>query len=157
MSVVRYINYENRLAKQITAPGGKHVEAALADAEEGLKSLALPLLAEIDNRLAMLASVGEDAGHEPRTEDVEAVYGNAREIAGLAGYCGMDEVGAAAVSLCNLLDRSRATGRWHGEGMRVHVATLRLLREKGGEIDPQTRVTVLKRLEVMVEKIAAGA
>ena len=32
MSVVRYINYENRLAKQITAPGGKHVEAALADA-----------------------------------------------------------------------------------------------------------------------------
>jgi hypothetical protein len=133
MSTVRYLAYENKLAKLIKAPGGKTVEAAVEDAETGLRAIAAACLIDIDRMIEILNDRAGDLV-KPAGKD-DPLYTSAREIAGLAAICRRPALGQAAHSLCVLIDLSEADGRWHREAVMVHISTIQLLRgmQEGGE------------------------
>jgi hypothetical protein len=123
---VRVIPYKNRLAKLIQAPGGKRVADALADARANLDKIADLCLGEID---AAIAGIQAAAGAAERTpESFEVVYVASNNMIGLAGLFGREDLGKAAHSLCELLDRAGGWDRCPPVALKVHVDSLVLLR-----------------------------
>ncbi len=118
-----------RLAKILRQPGGKSVAAALKDAEEGVAGLVEPCLAAID--VAMKAIDGHLASMTAGSTAAAAdrLYKEANGIIGLASAAGLPEMDRAAYSLCDLLDRMQAAGRWDRSAIVVHVQALYLLRQ----------------------------
>ena len=64
-------------------------------------------------------------------------------VVGLAGSCGLDDVGKAAFSLCELVDRY-GTDRWDTMFVAVHLNAISGLRDNGGT--PQSRAAILDGL-----------
>ena len=149
MSHVLYFSPENRLGKAVSTPGGKQVDAAIADAEEQIALAAGECLEQIDLALqrVYLLSVGADA-----LSDV--LYKSVREVAGLAGTCGLADLGAAALSYCNLLDQAHQSGRLSGERMQVHLGVMRLLRRPERFTEAE-RLDILENLQAVVGKVQA--
>lgn len=123
---VRVIPYKNRLAKLIQMPGGKRIGEALAEARANLDQIADLCLGEIDSAIAAIQAA---AGASERTaQSFQAVYTASNDMIGLAGLFGREDLGKAAHSLCELLDRA---GTWEScapLALKVHVDSLVLLR-----------------------------
>jgi len=146
MSHVLYFSPENRLGKAVSTPGGKHVETAIADAEALVMLAAGECVERIDQALAQVYRLSEHA--KPQTG---VLYKTAREVAGLAGTCGLADLGAAAFSYCNLLDQAEQTGRLSGERVQVHLSVMRLLRRPERFTDAE-RQEILADLKAVVDK-----
>ena len=152
MSVVRYIAHQNRLAKLISAPGGKTMEEAIDDAETGLQGVAEACLADIDRLIGDLAKRAGQVIDNPGKTD--ALYVGARKIAGLAAICKRPCLGRAAHSLCVLIDNSEDSGRWHREAVMVHISTLQLLRGIPNEAESTMPDQLAGSLDDMVKRLA---
>ena len=142
MGSVRYIAYENKLAKLIRAPGGKTMEAAIEDAEIGLEAIADACLVDIDRLIAILIERAADLAKTVAKQD--PLYTSAREIAGLAAICKRPRLGEAAHSLCVLIDNSEAAGQLHREAIAVHISTVQLLRGMPADGDERCSFNWLK-------------
>jgi hypothetical protein len=150
MGLVRYFTPENPLAKAIAVPGGKLVSEAVDDARIELLEISDECLAEVDT---LLARVYQLSGSVPAGAELTELYRTVREVAGLAGMCDLEDMGAAALSFCALLDHAQDGGQLTQEHIDVHVNVLKILRRSGDFTEAQ-RAVVLKNLDAMVEKLA---
>jgi hypothetical protein len=143
----------NRLAKAVVEPGGKTIADAVSDAADSLAGLSDLCRAEID---AALADIHRLSATLPQGKDLHALYSRARDVAGLAGNCGLEDLGAATLSLCTLLDNAQNGGRLTLEHLAIHAGVFRLLRtpEAFTEAD---RARILADLETMIAKLSAKA
>ena len=146
MSYAVFYAPENRLGKAVSTPGGKHVETAICDAEEQINSIAQQCVEQIDLALERVFRLSADASAQ-----AEDLYRAAREVAGLAGTCGLDDLGAAALSYCHLLDQAHQSGRLNGERVQVHLSVMRLLRRPERFTQAQ-RHEILENLQAVVGK-----
>jgi hypothetical protein len=151
MSVARFFHPETMLRKKIIAPGGKRVSEAVADAEAGIASLGDRCLTQVD---AALVRIRDSANSMLKTGDLEAVYRDAREIAGLGSLCGLPDLGVAARSLCGVLDHAQNGGRLTGEHLRIYTDLMRNLRQPQ-QFSAEERALVLDKLSVMATKLSA--
>ncbi len=133
MTAVMRVPWENRLAKMIREPGGVKLNEAVRQADENLESVRDSCLEALDGYLAEIERLHSEGGASPSEEAKEQIYQLANDIHGVAGVFGLDDLGHAAFSLCELVDRLRAARRWTAASVEVHLAALRLLRHPGGE------------------------
>ena len=150
MSSVTMVPYENRLAKLVQQPGGLKITEALHQAEVNLESVRDECLQTVDEKLAEIERLHASAPKEPTDEVVEQIYRAANEIHGLAGVFGLGELGEAAFSLCEIVDRLRTAGRWNGASVEVHLFALRLLRHPDEHSD---RAAILDGLRQVTNRV----
>lgn len=144
---VRYIPYQNRLAKLIRGAGGKSFEDAVGDADANLKGIEDASLSVLDQKIEEIRQL---AAAPPAPQTRERLYAAANEIVGLGGVFGLPDLSQAAYSLCELIDQSAAGGPGV-EAVRVHIDALRLLR-LGEAAPPAERRQVLEGLRDVVRR-----
>jgi hypothetical protein len=128
VSQPKIFKYENRLAGVVVTRGGLSARQAVAAAEAAVGDLREAALADIDARLGEIYAAGEQlrAGSDPQL--MAAVYQASNRVLATAGVFGLEELGRACHSLCELISRFEATGRFSGPMVTVHLDGLRLLR-----------------------------
>ncbi len=151
MSAVMRVPWENRLAKMIREPGGVKVGDALAKADENLKTIQEDCMKAVDGYLTQIEALHQEAKSAPTAEVKDAIYRLADDIHGMAGVFGLGELGSAAFSLCDLIDRQREGGGWTPAAVEVHLNAFRLLRHPAG--DPAARAEVLEGLRRVNERV----
>jgi hypothetical protein len=151
VSVVKFIPYTNRLSKLMKLPGGKRIEEAIGEADLNLKSIEGQCLAVLDQLIARIRGLAETP--TPTVDDLDEIYARSNEIVGLGGVFGMQDLSAAAYSLCELVDRTRDHGGPDSQALAVHVDSLRLLR-MSGVIDEAARAKMLDGLSNVVRRAA---
>ena len=155
MSAVMRVPWENRLAKLIRKPGGVRLNDAVRQAEENLKSVQDSCLEALDGYLAEIERLHAEGGAKPSDAAKASIYQLSNDIHGLAGVFGMGDLGHAAFSLCELVDRLRAADRWSAASVEVHLSALRLLRQIGG-MDHGDILEGLHRVVARVPRPAEG-
>lgn len=153
MSAVLWMTRKSRLSQLIDEAGGMTVGTALAEAQNQIlpmRETALQAVVEGLGDLEVLVAATPAEGEE--TAWLERIYGLAYGLLELAGPFGLEDMCAAAYSLCALADGQKRQGRLNPEPIRVHVAALRLLTQNGeGE---ETRKAVLKGLAHISDRAA---
>jgi len=147
-----FVQWRNPLTAQVARPGGLRISAALEKADENLATIRDDCVASFDEQLATLVSLNKPGQPEPPEDARRETYRIANEVYGLAGVFGMVELGQAAYSLCELVDRLGVLGRWHQPAVDVHVAALLLLRSPEPDMDAST---LLAQLHAVVAQIDA--
>jgi hypothetical protein len=122
------------------------VDSAITDAEAQIASITDQCLEQIDLALGRVYRLSTPA--EGHTEDL---YRAAREVAGLAGTCGLDDLGAAALSYCHLLDQANQSSNLNSERVQVHLGVMRLLRRPERFTETERR-ELLENLQAVVDK-----
>lgn len=145
---VQYIRRENRLGRLLSKPGGVKITAAITEAEHNLAAIRGETLAEVDRNMELLrrSALAVDK-HSARDE----VYAHANVIAGLAGSCGLPDLGRAAYLLCELTDRYLLADTWNRDGVAVCLNALMLLRAQPALAD-EAYEEVLNGLAELVAK-----
>jgi hypothetical protein len=146
MSTVKWIPWTNRLGKLLRQPGGITAGHALRKAAENLESIRETSLSALDEYMARIETLRREAGPEASEEVKQKIYRLANDIHGVAGVFGLGQLGEAAFSLCELLDRLHEHGRWSPEAVDVHLAALRLLRHHHEEVDSAAVLAGLHRI-----------
>ena len=126
MSTVRRIKIENRLAKLVQMPGGVSLAEALERADSNLEDVKGEYLADLDCKIAHIEQLA--GGGRPDPDTVDELYTASNEMVSIAGVFGLGELGQAAYSFCELLDRLRQTGAWSAQAVAVHIGAMKLLR-----------------------------
>jgi len=156
MSSVSYIRRPNRLGKLISAPGGRKLGQAVAEAEANIETLRPGLLAEVDEALERLREAAGRTDAAARTD----VYSRATAIVSFAGLCGLTRVGEVAYNLCELSDRYIEAGIWNEAAIAAHIQTMSVLRTANLPDDSEEAGEVLDGLKTLVrraeEKAAAA-
>ena len=146
MTVVTRQFRENRLAKLTLAPGGMTEDAASAAAAANLETIRDECVAQVDREFDLLKRAAAD----PHVKNVpllqREMYAHANVIAGVAGCCGLGEMGEAAFSLCELIDRQLARGAWSDRALTVHLDGMGLLRGGGDDLAPEARKALIAGL-----------
>ncbi|ACG79780.1 cheE protein [Phenylobacterium zucineum HLK1] len=134
----RTFKYANRLAKALVQRSGMNLKEAVAAAEVQLEVLREPTLEELDRTVHEIAAAAPaiDRLDDPRVDDV---YVAANRIIAMAGIFGRDELGEAAYSLCELITRLRASGKWSSAMVAVHVEALQVMRRPQDHTPEHTR------------------
>lgn len=145
--------FENRLAKLIKLPGGKTVEEAMADAEANLESIRDKVLSAMDKKIQKLLDSATAVKADPSPEALTECYNISNEIFGLATTFGKAQMGEAAYSLCELIDRSKEAGKWSNPAFEAHMNALRLLRFDETDEDREVRKVVLEGLKSVVTAV----
>jgi hypothetical protein len=125
-----------------------YVAEALKRADATLETLREPSLTGIDELIvaldALLAAEAEPAAR------IEGLYQLAANIVGLCGAERNVAVQVAAHSLCDLLDEAKDLSPTVLAGIKVHVASIRLLHRAAP--DPAVHGVVLQGLASVLEK-----
>jgi hypothetical protein len=145
--------FENRLSKMITLPGGKTVEEATQDAESNMESIRDKVLTAMDKKVQRLLDSAAAITVDPNPEVLTDCYNVANEIFSLAGAFGKEQMGEAAYSLCELIDRSREAGKWSDPAFQAHMNALRLMRHDETEEGQEARKVVLEGLKSVVDAV----
>ena len=150
MANAMFIQWQNPLTALTARPGGVRVGAALEKADQNLALIRDDCVASLDQLLAELLTL-DSPNHPGSSEDArKETYRIANEIHGMAGVFGLPELGEAAYSLCDLVDRLATLERWHQPSVDVHLAALQLLRRPGSAEDS---ANLLERLRALVGQI----
>ncbi len=147
MSKPRFFKPHNPLAKMVQKTGGKEVAKAIEDAAANLESIRDSTVAAVDADIAAVEKLLGGDGR-PAQGDLQKAYRQCNAIAGIAGSCGLNAVGQAAFSLCELLDRLVTSGGWNIEAVTVHLNGMRLLRGGVGDAAEQTVLDGLRKVTV---------
>ena len=123
----------SRLAQLVHQPGGMTAAEASAAAYARLRNMQPEAIASIDNMIARMATLGVPLAQGSDKAALDELYVLANAVFGTAGLFGLDAVGEVAYSLCELIDRLRASGTWHPLAVQVHLNGLALARGTGGE------------------------
>lgn len=124
----------SRLSLLLRQPGGMTVAEASAAAHARLRNMQPMALASIDGMIARMAALGPPLAQGPDRAALDELYVLANAVFGTAGLFGLHEVGEVAYSLCDLIDRLRASGTWHPLAVQVHLNGLALARGTGGDV-----------------------
>lgn len=123
----------SRLSLLVHKPGGMTAAEASAAAHARLRNMQPEAIASIDTMIACMAALGQPLAQGPDRAALDELYVLANAVFGTAGLFGLDAVGEVAYSLCELIDRLRASGVWHPLAVQVHLNGLALARGTGGE------------------------
>lgn len=149
--------FENRLSKLIKLPGGKTVEEATQDSETNMDSIRGKILTAMDKKVQHLLDSAAAVTLDPNPQALTDCYNVANEIFSLAGAYGKDQMGEAAYSLCELIDRSREAGKWSDPAFQAHMDALRLMRHDETEGGQEARKVVLAGLKSVVDAVTGPA
>ena len=145
MTVVTRQLRENRLAK-LTAPGGMTEVEAAAAATANLEAIRDECVAQLDRDFELLKRAAAD----PHARNVpllqREIYAHANAIAAIGGACGLGEMGEAAFSLCELVDRQIIRGAWSDRAVAVHLDAMGLLRRADNDLAPAARKALIAGL-----------
>jgi hypothetical protein len=148
MSHVKKSRMKPRLGQLMTRKGGMYVAEALKRADATMETLREPSLVGIDDYIAafdtLLASGLDGAGL------LENLYARAGDIVSLSGAERNEAVQIAAWSLCNLLDEADSLTPSVLAGIKVHIATIKLLHR--APADPALQTPILQGLAGVLEK-----
>lgn len=149
--------FENRLSKLIKLPGGKTVEEATQDAETNMDSIRGKILTAMDKKVQHLLDSAAAVTLDPNPQALTDCYNVANEIFSIAGAYGKAQMGEAAYSLCELIDRSREAGKWSDPAFQAHMDALRLMRHDETEGGQEARKVVLAGLKSVVDAVTGPA
>jgi hypothetical protein len=148
-----WVTQRSRLSQLVDDAGGITVGVALGEAEALTRTLREAALAAVLDGVAALEAL---TAVVPAAAEADAwlgrVYGLAYQLLELAGPFGLDDMCAAAHSLCALADGQRRLGRLSPEPIALHVAAIRLLVREGESAE--TRKAVLEGLAHISERAA---
>ncbi|KRA61644.1 hypothetical protein ASD79_05895 [Caulobacter sp. Root655] len=149
MSQVKKSRMRPRLGQLMAQKsGGMYVAEALKRADATLETLREPSLTGIDGYIAALdALLASDAGDHAR---IEGLYARAADIVSLCGAERNAAVQVAARSLCDLLDGADGLTPAVVAGIKVHVASIKLLHR--ADADPAMHDVILQGLASVLEK-----
>lgn len=151
MTLIRHPAPKLRLTRLLSRPDGLTVAEALERADARLAEIVPPCATALHEALDQLAAACARLQGAPADEAAQgAAYRAADEVLGLAGPAKAEDLGAAAYSLCDLIDRFQTGAPFRPQAVQVHLDALSLLRrpasETGGEacrravLDGLTRV-----------------
>jgi len=146
---------DRRLAKLIRLPGGRTIEDIEADVEARLEALHDVCLAGVHERLQEILTLAAAMPRPPRPEDLQRLYDLSNAVIGQSGVAGLEDLGRAALSFCQLLDAWRSGRRWSAASFDVHLNALKLMSQADGALDAAGRAAVLEGLN-RVARRAAG-
>ncbi|MGZ5983546.1 MAG: chemotaxis protein CheE, partial [Caulobacteraceae bacterium] len=112
---------ENRLAKVVFLPGGKTIAQALEEAQANLDDIRAESLDLLRAKLEEIQAIGRKAKTAPVAADLATLYALSGEVLDIAGLFGLPELGQAAFSLCELLDRLKSRKVWNWPAVQVHL------------------------------------
>jgi hypothetical protein len=144
---------ENRLGKVIWIPGGKTIAQALEDAQGNLDEIRGKELDVLRAKLEEIQKLGKKNEFKPNAADIAALYALSSEIIDSAGLFGLAELGEAAFSLCELLDRLRSRKTWNWPAVQVHLHGLLILADPD-KTPPDARSAVVDGLRQVCERVA---
>ena len=137
-----------RLGQLMAQKGGMYVAEDLKRADATLETLREPSLTGIDDYITaldnLLIAEIDDALR------IEKLYARAGDIVSLCGAERNEAVEVAARSLCDLLDEAGALTPNVLAGVKVHIASIKLLHRAGS--DPATHGIILQGLAAVLEK-----
>lgn len=128
---VRYIRPPNLLAKKLLAAAPQSTQMALKKAGQNLEAISDTCLEEVDLNLS---NVERLLGMWPAQPDVgymSLLYEQGLRIYGVASVAGLPWLDEATYGFCDLVDSQIASSTWSREPIAVHVASMRLLRQRG--------------------------
>ena len=148
MSEVKKSRMRPRLGQLMAQKGGMYVAEALKRADATLETLREPSLVGIDDYIAaleiLLASDAESATR------IERLYARAADIVSLCGAERNEAVQVAARSLCDLLDEAGALTPSVQAGVKVHIASIKLLHR--ADANSSMHDIILQGLASVLEK-----
>jgi hypothetical protein len=144
---------DNRLAKVVWLPGGKTIAQALDDAQANLDEIRSDSLELLRAKLEEIQALGRRSEKDPAAADVEALYALSGEVLDIAGLFGLPELGQAAFSLCELLDRLKSRKAWNWPAVQVHLHGLLVLAEPD-KTPPEGRQSVVEGLRLVCQRVA---
>lgn len=144
---------ENRLSKVIWVPGGKTIAKALEDAQSNLDEIRDDEMASLRAKLEAIQAIGRKGDAAPSSQDVQSLYALSGEVLDSAGLFGLPELGHAAFSLCELLDRLAARKAWNWPAVQVHLHGLRVLADPD-KTPPEARQSVVDGLRQVCQRVA---
>ena len=152
MTHAKFTPTKSRLAKLMRQPGGTTVAGALKDALRNLAMIRVDCVEEIDATLLLMQQRFGQAEVKPDPAELDDFYRLSNDIVAMAGVFEMIELGEAAFSLCEIIDRLRAPDQWDWPAVEVHLSGLRLLRQaKPGLAEHQKVLEGLRKLTARVE------
>jgi hypothetical protein len=148
MSEVKKSRMKPRLGQLMTQKGGMYVAEALKRADATMETLREPSLSGIDDYIAALdALLAADLDDAAR---IEALYARSGDIVSLSGAERSKAVQVAARSLCDLLDEADGLTPSALAGIKVHVASIKLLHRAPD--NPTLQGPILQGLASVLEK-----
>jgi len=133
MGKATIVNPPNLLGDVTAAPGGIRIADALTKAAANLEAIRAPSLEAMDGYIAELEALCAEGGARPSEAIARQIYDLSNDVIGVAGVFSLNDLSAAAFSLCELVDRFRSMGRWNQAAVLVHLSSFRLLRHPGAE------------------------
>jgi DNA-binding response OmpR family regulator len=150
----RVFKVENTLAKVVRLPGGRTVAEALRSADTRIGRLKGACVAAMHKRIGRLSELADD-GKAGKVGVLDEIHAASNEILGLAGAFGMNELGEAAYSLCDLAYAFRDGVPTNWTAVDVHINGLRLLCDEVGDL--ADRHGVLIGLRKVRDRFVANA
>ena len=144
---------ENRLAKVVFMPGGKTIAQALDDAQANLDEIRAEALDLLRAKLEEIQALGRKSAQNPSAADLETLYALSGEVLDIAGLFGLPELGQAAFSLCELLDRLKSRKAWNWPAVQVHLHGLLILADPD-KTPPDGRQSVVDGLRQVCQRVA---
>jgi hypothetical protein len=144
---------ENRLAKVVWLPGGKTIAQALDDAQANLEEIRAEQLGLLNSKLDELQALGKQSEKSPTLANIEGLYALSSEVIDIAGLFGLPELGHAAFSLCELLDRLKSRKAWNWPAVQVHLHGLLVLADLD-KTPPEGRQDVVEGLRQVCQRVA---
>jgi hypothetical protein len=144
---------ENRLAKVVWLPGGKSIAQALDDAQANLEEIRAEQLGLLNSKLDELQALGKQSEKSPTLANIEGLYALSSEVIDIAGLFGLPELGHAAFSLCELLDRLKSRKAWNWPAVQVHLHGLLVLADLD-KTPPEGRQDVVEGLRQVCQRVA---
>jgi hypothetical protein len=154
MTAATFIAWENRLAKMVKEPGGVRIGQALDQAGQNLDTIQEQCLEAMDAQIDEMERLCADGGRQPPEDTKNQLYDLGNDVLAVAGAFQLAELGQAAFSLCELVDRLRSRGRWNQAAVEVHLSAFRLLRQPDPGAD---RSSVILGLKGLTDRVAAIA
>lgn len=147
---------QQRLTSLLSKGGGITATEAIARASQRLEAIRTQCVDALDAKIDMLAA-------ESAAPASTMIYSLAADIYNLAGTFGLDELAAAAKSLCDLLGNTsglQGAPRTHEdarylESVRVHIDALRTLRRPELSGDVAGRKAVVRGLRQVASRTAS--
>jgi hypothetical protein len=152
VSTGKVFKYENRLAGSLVTKGGLSAGDAVRQAEAAVEQVRQPTIAAIDEALAEILALGEQLQSGADARALDRMYDCGNRVVALGGVFGLDDLGKAAYSLCELISQFQSLGRFQWAMIRVHLDGLKLLR-RPDEHAPEAREQVLAGLRQIAASV----
>ena len=148
MSEVKKSRMRPRLGQLMAQKGGIYVGEALKRADATLETLREPSLVGIGHHIAAQEALQASSADGPAR--IEGLYARAADIVSLCGAERNEAVEIAARSLCDLLDEAGALTPTVQAGVKVHVASIKLLHR--ADANSAMQDIILQGLASVLEK-----